>query len=344
MSQLPQYIDIHQLLKKTDNNFTTVYIDVRSEAEYHQAHIIGAVNIPILNNEERKIIGKLYVKEGKEKAIMKGYELIGPKFHLILKKIKTIAFDKNIVLYCWRGGMRSLIMEWLCSTMGWKTLILNGGYKSYRKAMLEVLNNKYKFKILSGATGSGKTEILQQLSKYAQVIDLEEIAIHKGSVYGQLHTTLQQPSQEQFENKLAEKLLSFNKDTTIWLEAESRLIGRCAIPDPILAQMDVSDHIQLNVEMAIRAKRIATEYAHLPIDKLIEATSKLQKRMGGQNVKQAIAYLQNNQIEKWILMMLSYYDKTYIYAMTRRRQNNIKSFTYDGIDSKHIISYLLSLD
>ena len=157
-------------------------------SHYASGHIPGAHNIPLFTNEERAIIGTLYVQVGKDPAVERGLELVGPKLADFVRQARELSAGKPLFLYCWRGGMRSGSMAWLFRTAGFKTFLLKGGYKAYRRSFIDLLD-KYPWKIvvLGGPTGCGKTEILHRLQeKGQQVIDLEGLAHHKGSAFGAL--------------------------------------------------------------------------------------------------------------------------------------------------------------
>jgi tRNA 2-selenouridine synthase len=173
-------------------------VDVRSQKEYKQGHIPGALNLPLFNDDERAIIGTLYKNSGKETSVLKGLELVGPKLTGFIKQLRSLVSGKEILVHCWRGGMRSESMAWLFEVAGYHVSLLDGGYKAYRKFIREAVEGPFNFIILGGNTGSGKTEILKALSDAAeQVLDLEAIARHKGSVYGGLGFT-DQPTEEKF--------------------------------------------------------------------------------------------------------------------------------------------------
>ena len=160
-------------------------LDARSEGEFEQSHIPGAQNLPILNNEERIEVGTLYKNEGSEAATLKGFELVGPRFHLIQKEAIQQFPERKVLLYCWRGGMRSQILSWLLGMVGFEVYRLKGGYKTYRTFTFEEVRKPRTLIVLGGKTGSGKTLLLKKLSKSGeQVIDLEGLARHKGSSFG----------------------------------------------------------------------------------------------------------------------------------------------------------------
>ena len=185
----------------------SIVLDVRSEGEYKQGHLPGAINVPLLNNEERKIVGTTYKQVGREAAVIKGFELVGHKFADYIKLVQKLSPSKKISVYCWRGGMRSNTMGWLLQLSGFNVTVLKGGYKTFRNWALETLKEERNVVILGGKTCTGKTELLKKLKeKGEQVIDLEQLACHKGSTFGSLGQDAQ-PSNEHFENILLENTI-----------------------------------------------------------------------------------------------------------------------------------------
>ncbi|MBS0656079.1 MAG: tRNA 2-selenouridine(34) synthase MnmH, partial [Verrucomicrobia bacterium] len=212
--------------------------DVRSPKEYAHAHIPGAINLPLFSDDERAILGTLYKKEGQRAAIRLGVKLVGPKLEaLMLDAEKHLQSSDYFKIYCWRGGMRSGFVCFFLQFLGYKTLQLQGGYKSFRRAILNGFSHPFHFFVLGGMTGSGKTEILHELAGLGeQVIDLEGIARHRGSSYGYMDAA-QQPSNEQFENELGMALRKQDLTLPIWIEDESRMIGNCVIPNGLFQAM-----------------------------------------------------------------------------------------------------------
>ncbi len=301
-----------------------VIIDVRSPGEYHHGHIPGAINIPLLDNEERKIVGTCYKKEGREPAVIKGFELVGHKFSIFIKEVLKHAPTKKIKVYCWRGGMRSNIMAWIMNMSGFKVSILKGGYKAYRAHVLEVCSREYNLLILGGSTGSGKTEVLHLLRQHGeQVIDLEGLARHKGSAFGGLGMD-QQPSYEQFENLLANDLERCDASKMIWLENESRLIGSVKIPDELYELIRKAPVLEICIPFETRVSRLASEYGHFNAEVLAENTRKLTKRLGHQRMADAVQKVLTGDIKGWITDILTYYDKTYSYGKSLRDQSTIR--------------------
>lgn len=297
-----------------------VVFDVRSEKEFEKAHIPGAINLPLLNNEHRHLIGTVYKKQGREAAVLKGFELVGPFFHSIINNAVKKAAGRDVFLYCWRGGMRSNITAWLLKMAGLKVTLLKDGYKAYRHWVINNFEKPLNILILGGKTGSGKTEILKLLKEEGeQVIDLEFLASHKGSAFGLLGMP-PQPSQEQFENMLGEALNKMNSSAFVWIENESRGIGKIIIPTPIFDRMRAALVIEVQVERKERVKRISDEYCIFPVEQLAEHTRRIERRLGGQHLKAALSFLEENKLEEWLEIVLNYYDKTYAFSNDQRDQ------------------------
>ncbi len=302
-----------------------VLLDVRSTAEHFKAHIPGAVSFPLMDNEHRIIIGTIYKQEGREAAVLKGFELIGPLFHEKISRASELAPLKEVFLYCWRGGMRSNIMAWVLQMAGFKVHLLKGGYKSFRYWTLSQLELPFKTIVLGGKTGSGKTEMLYLLKEEGeQIIDLEDLANHRGSAYGHLGKP-DQPSQEQFENLIGWELANLNLSERIWLENESRAIGKVNLPNVIFNQIRSSVQVEMNTADSVRQDRILKEYGVFSIDELKERTERIGKRLGGQHLKAAIEFLDRADMYGWLSIVLHYYDKTYSHGNDERIKGSIET-------------------
>lgn len=298
-------------------------VDVRTPAEFVQGHIPGAVNIPLFSNDERVIVGTMYKKSGKEAAILKGLDIVGPKMSSYVKSVKRITPKGKVLVHCWRGGMRSGSMAWLFRTAGLEASTLIGGYKAYRSFIREQLGKKANLVILGGKTGSGKSEILRVLAGSGeQMLDLEAIAHHKGSAFGHIGQE-DQPTSEQFENNLFEVWKSFDLSRPVWLEDESRSIGKVSIPDPLFISMRNSPVIFIDLSMVERVKRLVKEYAEFELESLEQAVLRISKRLGDQNVRNALSAIQNRDFAKAAAITLHYYDKAYLNGLGKRSKNNI---------------------
>ena len=189
--------------------------DVRSPGEFAHAHIPGAYSLPLFSDEERKVVGTTYKQQSREAAIKTGLDFFGPRMKSVVEQVENICHQfpyketntrKHVLVHCWRGGMRSAAIAWLLDLYGFKVTTLSGGYKQYRNFVLNLFSYPFAFRILGGYTGSGKTDVLKELKRLGEpVIDLEGIAHHKGSAFGAINEP-PQPSQEMFENKLANRL------------------------------------------------------------------------------------------------------------------------------------------
>lgn len=316
-------------------------IDARSEGEFAQSHIPGAINIPILNNLERVVVGTLYKEKGSQEATIKGFELVGPRFHLILKGALEQLPEKKIIIYCWRGGMRSQILSWLLSMVGFEVFRLKGGYKTYRTYSFDLVRKDWNLIVLGGKTGTGKTRLLQKLQEAGeQIIDLEGLANHKGSSFGSIGQPAQ-PTVEQFENNLSEALRKQDPTQSIWVENESRKIGRLILPDRFYSQMLKSPLIDIQKSEQERIDLIAEEYASLPADELILAVLRLKKRLGGLRTSQAIEAIVDGNHTDWITNMLIYYDKAYTFDLDKHSGGKITQLDLSGTDPETSIKKLL---
>jgi tRNA 2-selenouridine synthase len=321
-----QKIDIDNFIIETSASIgsslrSSITIDVRSPAEFEHAHIPHALNLPLFDNEQRALIGTTYKKQSREAAIKVGLPLFGNKMLPMIETVEAWIKDRQkendltkptIYVHCWRGGMRSAAVAWLLDLYGYKVIQLTGGYKAYRNWVLAQFTIPYSLKVLGGYTGSGKTEILHALQeKNYAVIDLEGLAHHKGSAYGAIGQ-LPQPSQEMFENLLAEKLLEVNKkQKSIWIEDESQRIGTVLIPTPLFHLMRNSTCYFMTIPFEQRLNFIVEGYGSFDQKSLIEATMRIQKRLGGLETKTAVDFITAGALKEAFSILLKYYDKWY---------------------------------
>jgi len=321
-----QKIDIDNFIIETSASIgsslrSSITIDVRSPAEFEHAHIPHALNLPLFDNEQRAMIGTTYKKQSREAAIKVGLPLFGAKMLPMIETVEAWIKDRQkendltkptIYVHCWRGGMRSAAVAWLLDLYGYKVIQLTGGYKAYRNWVLAQFTIPYSLKVLGGYTGSGKTEILHALQeKNYAVIDLEGLAHHKGSAYGAIGQ-LPQPSQEMFENIIAEKLLEVNKkQKSIWIEDESQRIGTVLIPTPLFHLMRNSTCYFMTIPFEQRLNFIVEGYGSFDQKSLIEATMRIQKRLGGLETKTAIDFITAGALKEAFSILLKYYDKWY---------------------------------
>ncbi len=299
-------------------------IDVRSPIEFAQGHIPGATNIPLFSDEERAVVGTLYKQVGKQAAILQGLQLFGPKLVQYVQTVENLTEKKSVFLYCARGGMRSASFAWLLSVYGYEVFLLEGGYKSYRNFALEQCNNALNLIVLSGKTGSGKTNLLHDYAREGkQIIDLEGLACHKGSVFGGIGK--QQPTQEQFENDLALILRDLKVDTLTWIEDESRKIGKIIIPGALWDQMRSAPIQFLEKTKQERLDLIIEEYGMFSTQNFLDCLLRLEKHLGSQRYAQTKELLLQNDRIAFFSVLIDYYDKAYNNSFAKRNDNSLNS-------------------
>lgn len=294
-------------------------IDVRSPGEYNHAQIPGGYSLPLFTDEERKVVGTIYKQQSREAAIKTGLEFFGVKMKRMVEEAESLN-SKTMLVHCWRGGMRSAAIAWLLDLYGFKVYTLSGGYKAFRNWVLQQFNKEYNLKILGGYTGSGKTMVLKEMQqKGYPVIDLENLANHKGSAFGAIGEN-PQPSQEMFENLLAAELFKkTSSETETWLEDESQRIGKLIIPNSFWEKMRNSAVYFLDIPFAERLNYLATTYGSFEKEQLEESILRIQKRLGGLETKMALALLSEGNIEACFGILLKYYDKLYHKGLHNRK-------------------------
>jgi tRNA 2-selenouridine synthase len=308
-------------------------LDVRSEGEFGHGHILGSENAPILKNEERHLVGLTYKQVGQDAAIRLGHELVDP-----VRPERVAAWSEYLrtqgtpLVACWRGGLRSgLAQSWL-KEAGTAALRVEGGYKALRAVLLAELGKARRGVVITGNTGSGKTDFLSSLER-PQAIDLEALAGHRGSSFGGLFRA-PQPAQQTFENAIAQKLFGLSEDAPLVLEDESRLVGRCVIPDVFYGKMMHFPRAELVTPFARRVENIRREYVDEPLRsmeaedvhrRLEAALLTLKNRLGGADTKELqellrAAFRGEASHEAWIEKLLErYYDPLYAHSMARRK-------------------------
>ena len=312
-------------------------IDLRAPVEYKKGAFPTSKNIPILNNKERSQVGLTYKKNGQKAAIELGFNFVkNSKINRVQLWNKFIKKYPETHLYCMRGGLRSLIAKSWLYELGVDAKIINGGYKKLRQTVLKIINSvdnkdeKKQWIILAGKTGSGKTTILK---KFKSAIDLEALANHRGSAFGKLQTD--QPTIINFENNLAFKYLNHNY-CTLFLEDESRRIGKILIPEIWYQKMKLSKIIIVDIPIEERIYNIKKEYVHKPLNNGISrlrlntlfqsSLLNIRKRLGIKNYDEISKIIQNvvnkksiSSHEDWIKkLLINYYDPMYNYQLSSK--------------------------
>lgn len=303
-----------------------IIIDVRTPAEFSDGHIPSAINIPIFSNEERAVVGTIYKKQSKEKAIEKGLDFVGIKLADFVRAVRKIlqkqglSSEAKLFLYCWRGGMRSNSMAWLFSTAGFNVEVLKGGYKAYRASFIDkITNNYWQYIILGGPTGCGKTYILDALKQQGeQIVDLEGLARHRGSAFGRFGHIEPQPTSQQFANLLYSELLTLNPKKLIWCEGESMSIGKVFMPQEFFNAIQLSELIYFDMPIDVRLEHIMVDYGDCPAEILEQSFEKISKRLGYDNAKKAINLIASGDIKQAAAIALKYYDKAYLHSLENR--------------------------
>ncbi len=326
-------------------------IDVRSPDEYYKGNLPNSINIPLFDNEERSKIGIIYKDYGKEKAVNKGLEFVANKIeNLIENFIEALNFYKSnnitskleepiMKIYCARGGMRSFSISWLLERYNLRNVTLKGGYKSYRKWTLDSFNKDFELVVIGGKTGTGKTKLLKLLDENNyQIIDLEGLACHRGSTFGGLGME-KQPSNEQFENLIAEELKKFRKNKKIFVEAESANIGKCKIPHDFFKKMKIAERIEIIKSESNRLEELIKTYSIFKEQDLVDAVMRIKKRLGPQRTKIAIESIKNKDWKSVCKSVLEYYDRCYEYekiGKTNLKTVNMTDLVDDEIALKLI--------
>lgn len=353
-------LPIHLFLEQSPG---ALVLDVRSPAEYNHAHLPGAVSLPLFTDEERKVVGTAYKQQSRQTAIKIGLDYFGPKMrpmveqveHLLAQKRSQAISDQTpsnqLYVYCWRGGMRSSAVAWLLNLYGFKVFVLSGGYKAFRNWAIKTNAYPYRLQLIGGYTGSGKTALLQELQKRGElVLDLEALANHKGSAFGNIGLP-PQPSQEMFENLLALQLHSLQQkgaaqssnamaetEKHIWVEDESQRIGLINLPGAFWETMRQSPIYFLDIPFEERLAYLTMEYGSLDKEKMQNAIERISKRLGGLETKNAISLLQEGNTTECFRILLRYYDKHYHKGL-HNRQNLLlllNKISCSGVDTANV--------
>lgn len=298
-----------------------VFIDVRSPVEYEVGHIPNAINIPLFENSERVEVGTTYKQVGPEEAKELGLAYVSAKLPSIVGQIRQFyKSGQQVIVYCWRGGMRSKSIVSILEMMGISASQLLGGYKAYRQYLLTKLNDfevKPRVVVLCGSTGTGKTAILERLAdRDIPVIDLENLANHRGSVFGQIG--LGKPATAQnFDAALLTALEKLNNKPYIVVECESKRIGNVYLPDCLFAAMKQGKKILISTDIEVRVERLIEEYLDIYNDNcqaIAASIESLRRRLGNKKTDQLLTDFNTGKIQEIVrTLLIDYYDPMYGY-------------------------------
>ncbi|OAV44953.1 tRNA 2-selenouridine(34) synthase MnmH [Lewinella sp. 4G2] len=320
----------------------TTLLDVRSPGEYTAGRLPGAQSLPLFSDAERAEVGTLYKQTSPDAALLKGLEIAGSKMRWLVERARELAPDNKAVVHCWRGGQRSGSVAWLLERAGMDVTQLTGGYKGARTFIRHYLQHSdHNFQVLSGPTGSGKTQVLLAMAELgAHVIDLEGIANHKGSSFGAIGEA-PQPSSEQFENILFSELRSIPPGSTVYLEDESRMIGHVYMPDEFYGRLAAAPVTMLEQPKEWRVNRLVGIYGDADPDLLAGAFTRIRKKLGGQHLNSALEAIEAGDLATAASIALVYYDKAYHHYGERRKANVVRTIVAESADPLAVAQQLL---
>ncbi len=327
----------------------TIFIDVRTQKEFDDDHILNAYSMPLFDNDEYSEVGTIYKQEGKHEAIDKGFDFVSPKLKDMYKTAKELSakYD-HIVIYCARGGMRSGSVANLFGCIGIDLYKLEGGYKSYRNYVLDYLDNimdKKQFIVLHGLTGVGKTELLVELNKNnIDMIDLENLARNTGSVFGFITYDEKPPTQKTFESRIFEKIF-FAESDYLFIESESKRVGHVLIPNNIYEAI-IRDgyHILVECDIKDRVSRLCKDYIYDRgednIKSLQDCINTFRKRLGNKSVENYLELLNDKKYEEVVEQFLvNYYDPLYMHSVEKYKYDDIIKFEDINDITNELISF-----
>lgn len=326
-------ITVSDLLSKKDNEPHTI-IDVRSPKEFKEATIPSSINIPVFTDEERAEVGTIYKQVGKEAAMDRGLAIFSKKLPEFIGEFKKI--ETPMTVFCWRGGMRSKTAATVLDLMGMRANRLSGGIRSYRRWIVNYLETgkfRPKLLVLNGYTGTGKTYILQKLKeKGYPVIDLEKMAGHRGSIFGQIGLT---PSnQKKFDSALVTEMLEYENEQFVFIEGESKRIGRVYLSDIIYDKKEEGQQIFIDLPLEERVKNIIDEYepwGHP--ERFQEAFRYIKKKIHTPVAKQIEVHLEEGEFTQAVRLLLEYYyDPRYEYSASHYPESQKITVKADSVD------------
>ncbi|MED4225962.1 tRNA 2-selenouridine(34) synthase MnmH [Neobacillus cucumis] len=343
-------ITVEELLNLKD----PIVIDIRSPIEFADGAIPGAINVPLFTNEERQVIGTIYKHEGQAAAKWKAMEFVSPKIPALLKTIKSHQTDGELIIHCWRGGMRSKAVVTFLEFAGIYAWRLEGGYKAYRHHILEEIPSMVPKKaiVIHGMTGVGKTEVLKILKKKGYpVLDLEEMAAHRGSIFGTIGLG-EGHNQKTFDSLLFKGLTEIQGSHYCIVEAESKRIGKAVQPEELMDVKFKGLNMYIHSPLEQRVKHLVSEYV-LPYEqeswyeeKITLGIEKVLKWVKDTEIRKTLteALNQKNYQEMILTLLVHYYDPRYDHARQDYTGEFIDVFADNPVDAaERIITKLMEL-
>jgi tRNA 2-selenouridine synthase len=315
-------------------------IDVRTPSEFAEDHVPGAVNRPVLSDEERAIVGTLHAKASAFEAKKLGAALISRNIAGVVDGLRDRPREFAPLVYCWRGGQRSRSLAHVMNEIGWRAVQLDGGYRAYRRhvcAALETLPARCSYRVICGLTGSGKSRLLAALEREgAQTLDLEGLARHRGSLLGDLPND-PQPSQKLFESLLLRALEALDPARPVFVESESKKIGRLQVPESLLATMRGSPCVRVDLSRPMRIALLEEEYAHFLADPALlgERLAPLVPLHGRATIERWSALSMARDFDTLVgELLVSHYDPVYARSIERNFPRYGEAFVVapEGID------------
>lgn len=325
-----------------DQNYNMI-IDVRSESEFADDHIPGAVNMPVLNDDQRAEIGTLYKQVSPFEAKRRGAAIVARNIaQHIDTKLADAPKEFAPLVYCWRGGQRSGAMARILSEIGWKVSLIDGGYKTYRKQVLDGLDEeppKLDLIVLRGRTGTAKTRILRDAASMgAQVIDLEGLAAHRGSLLGQ-EPGVAQPAQRQFESHLFDVMRRFDPQKPVFIEAESNKVGERHIPPALWQRMRGAKSLQVTAPVEARVKFLVEDYYHVIAEpaRLDPLLGWVTSRIGHEAVAVWRDHIDRGDWPGFVSCVLrDHYDPAYDRSAAQRGHQDLETLQAESLDDTAI--------
>ncbi len=341
-------ISIEEALKSEES----IIIDVRTAKEYEEDHIPNSINISLFDNDERAFIGTLYKEKGKQIAVETGIEFTSPKLQDFYNMYLDLSNKyKKIIIYCFRGGMRSGSLSTFLNSMGIEVYKIEGGYKAYRNYVLgylENLKNNHQFIILHGHTGTGKTMLLEELEKLGcTVLNLEELAQNSGSVYGEIFYSGKAPSQKWFDS-LVVNILRSSEYRNVLMESESKKIGKVNLGKSFWHSMIDGKHILINSTVDNRVKRLVEDYTRYNTkddEYLKKSTTRLKDTIGNKAVEELIFQIENKEYDKVAHFLIeNYYDTLYGYSIDKYKYDRDISSDNKDLAVNEIFDYYHAIE